>query len=111
MAETIPGGAYLADDGKTWHDAEGRPLKKDAVNDALELADQHLADNEAAENARATAEASGRKVLVMQAPADAAPAKHKAKAEVKAVDEAAPADVLPVAGALEKPKAKAKGKS
>ena len=38
MAETIPGGAYLASDGKTWHDAEGRPLSKDAQAQAEQLA-------------------------------------------------------------------------
>ncbi|MFZ6029957.1 MAG: hypothetical protein ACOYYS_19765 [Chloroflexota bacterium] len=27
MATTIPGGAYLSSDGKTWHDANGNPIR------------------------------------------------------------------------------------
>lgn len=26
MSETIPGGRYLSADGKTWHDANGKPV-------------------------------------------------------------------------------------
>lgn len=26
MAKTIPGGAYLSADGKTWHDANGKTI-------------------------------------------------------------------------------------
>jgi len=26
MAETVPGGRYLSDDGKTWHDANRKAL-------------------------------------------------------------------------------------
>ena len=31
ISETIPGGAYLSADGKTWHDANGQPLSDDAM--------------------------------------------------------------------------------
>lgn len=49
MSETIPGGAYLAADGKTLVDSEGRPLGKEAVEQAQELAAEKTA---AAEKAR-----------------------------------------------------------
>jgi len=26
MAQTLPGGAYLSSDNKTWHDANGNPI-------------------------------------------------------------------------------------
>jgi hypothetical protein len=37
MAETIPGGAYLAADGKTWRDAEGKPISKEQIAAAKAL--------------------------------------------------------------------------
>ena len=43
MAETIPGGAYLAVDGKTFVDSEGRPLSPAAVAQAQARADDKIA--------------------------------------------------------------------
>ena len=44
MAETIAGGAYLHTDGKTWLDAEGRPLSKESAAEAqAKLAEQQEA--------------------------------------------------------------------
>lgn len=37
MAETIAGGAYLATNGETWIDAEGRPLTKEQIAEAKKL--------------------------------------------------------------------------
>lgn len=37
MPDTLPGGAYLSADGKTWHDADGKPLNKEQVARAKEL--------------------------------------------------------------------------
>ena len=38
MASTIPGGAYLSADGKTWHDAEGKKLTDEQVKEAKRIA-------------------------------------------------------------------------
>lgn len=49
--DTIPGGAYLSADGKTWRDAEGRPLGKEQISAAKALiAEQEAAHEEAAQN-------------------------------------------------------------
>lgn len=44
LASTIPGGAYLADDGKTWHNANGEPLTKEQI----QAAKAHIKTKEAA---------------------------------------------------------------
>lgn len=57
MAETIPGGAFLAADGKTWRDAEGRPLSKEQIAAAKALIAEQAAAHEDAEQARTVQEA------------------------------------------------------
>ena len=37
MAETTAGGAYLSEDGKTYHDANGKEVKSEAVAEAKKL--------------------------------------------------------------------------
>lgn len=44
MAETIPGGAYL--NGDTWVDAEGKPLKKEAIAAAKAKHDENAAQTD-----------------------------------------------------------------
>lgn len=79
MAETVPGGAYLAADNKTLIDAEGRPLEKEAKAKAEEV----LAEKEARSEQEARVEAANRQmaqpVLALRealglAPATAVPA-------------------------------------
>lgn len=57
MAQSIPGGATLAADGKTWQDANGQPLKKDQVAAIEELHARRTGERNAAEAARLAAEA------------------------------------------------------
>lgn len=49
MALTISGGAYLSPDGKTWHDANGNPIKKDAVAEFEKVQAQNLERHDAQE--------------------------------------------------------------
>jgi hypothetical protein len=49
MAETIEGGAFLGADGKTFHDANGQPLKSEDAAKAKKLADEQGAATEEAE--------------------------------------------------------------
>lgn len=56
MGTTIPGGAFLGADGK-WHDAEGRPLSREAQADAEKLQAQQAAEQRDADQARTLQEA------------------------------------------------------
>lgn len=75
MAETIVGGAFLAADGKTWHNAAGEPLSKEDAAKAQKLhaeqADQ-IADEETAFQERL---ANLRQVIVVRETAPAPKAK------------------------------------
>lgn len=86
MAETIPGGAYLAEDGKTWHDAEGRPLSKEAQAAAekqaseKEAAVEQLQQQEAA-NAAMAQSALARALIGNAAVVAEAPSRRASKKE------------------------------
>lgn len=58
MGESIPGGAFLAADGKTWHDAEGKPLSKEQIAAARALIAEQDAAHDDAEQARLLQEAN-----------------------------------------------------
>ena len=83
MAKTIQGGAYLAVDGKTWHDADGKPLPKDKVKEAEDLLAEKAEQNEAAESEERARLAAANKVFVMNAEGStlAKPKAEKTKAE------------------------------
>jgi hypothetical protein len=57
MAETIPGGAYLQPDGKTWHDANDEVLDSDAKADAKSMNAERQQQRDEAEAQRQLAEA------------------------------------------------------
>lgn len=57
MAETIPGGAFLSADGKTWHDSEGKPLSKEAQAAAEKFAVEQAQAQRDAEQDRTLLEA------------------------------------------------------
>jgi hypothetical protein len=71
MAETISGGAYLRPDGKTWVDANGVVLSKEAAAEAQKLSETRQRDRELAEAERVEFEASrdpiARALLAQQA--------------------------------------------
>jgi hypothetical protein len=72
MAETIPGGAYLHSDGKTWQDSEGRPLKGEQVSEAVELLEEKasvLAEQERSAQRREAVARSALRDLLLDAPA------------------------------------------
>jgi len=52
MPDTILGGAYLAADGKTWHNANGEPLTEDQVHAAKRLHTRRANDLAARESER-----------------------------------------------------------
>ena len=49
MAETVPGGAYLSTDNKTWHDANGNVIEGEAVKAAEKAAAEREKQNTAVE--------------------------------------------------------------
>jgi hypothetical protein len=69
MATSIPGGAFLAADKKTWIDSEGKPLSKDQIKAAEQLHAEHADANDAAEQTRLEFEASKRTTIVVREPA------------------------------------------
>lgn len=75
MAESIPGGAYLASDQKTWQNAAGQPLTKEQESAAKKLAAEQAEADEAAEAALQTQALASRSIVVVQA--QPAPAKAK----------------------------------
>ncbi len=83
MSETIPGGAYLSTDGKTWHDADGKVLSKTQVAEAAALLAEKAEQNDAAEMETQTALAASRQVVVVSSDALSGP-KAKPKAKPKA---------------------------
>lgn len=70
MAESIPGGAYLAADGVTWVDADGKPLDKTNAKVAQELHDARAQELEDIEQANVLLDArrdpTARALLAMQ---------------------------------------------
>lgn len=57
MAVSIPGGATLAADGKTWQDAAGKPLTADQIDAIEAMHADRTASRDMAEAQRLTAEA------------------------------------------------------
>jgi hypothetical protein len=67
MLESIPGGAFLGEDGVTWHDAEGRPLDAAGQKAAQANADKNAQDLADAEQGRVAIELKSRNVVYVQA--------------------------------------------
>lgn len=83
MGTTIPGGAYLAADGKSWHDAEGRPLDRGQVSEAARVQAAQAEEHDQAETFRTNLEARrdpvARALLTQQqARAEGAPVRGRA---------------------------------
>lgn len=57
MAQSIPGGATMAADGKTWQDAAGKPLEADQIAAIEDLHARRTAERNEAEALRMAAEA------------------------------------------------------
>jgi hypothetical protein len=75
MAETIPGGAYLSADGKTWHDAHGNTLSKEQVAEAEALLAEQAEAREAEEAAAQERLMASQRILVVQPSEAARPAR------------------------------------
>jgi hypothetical protein len=69
MSETIPGGAYLSSDGKTWHDANGNPLSKKQVAEAEALQAEQAEKREAEERANQERLAAAQGIVFVAQPA------------------------------------------
>jgi hypothetical protein len=65
--QSIPGGAYLGEDGQTWHDADGVVLDEQGQKDAQALSDKNAHDLANAESARVAHELKSRNVVYVQA--------------------------------------------
>jgi hypothetical protein len=80
MSETIPGGAYLAADGKTWHDSDGKVLDKKQVAEAEALLADKAEQADAAEVEEQVRLAASRQVLMVSSDALSQPKASKSKA-------------------------------
>lgn len=83
MAETITGGAFLAADGVSWHDADGRPLDVAQIAIARALLDAQQADKAELERIRAMAEAANNPIAQALQQAISSPRKRAVATEVK----------------------------
>lgn len=85
MATTIPGGAYLAPDGTSWVDAEGKPLTKAQIADAEDNAQERAVTRATQEALALELEArnnpTAQAIAAALRPAPAAPKGAKPKAE------------------------------
>lgn len=79
MATTIPGGATLREDGKTWQNANGEPLAKDQVKAVEALAEEKATADAEAEQALVNQALASQNVRLVERPAAEAKTKAKGK--------------------------------